>query len=326
MLERLFNAAWYGPWQWTWLLYPLAMLVGLITRSKRRQYLINPPEPFSVPVIVVGNLTIGGTGKTPVVQSLVKFLQEQGYKPGIISRGYGGNLTEYPHLISDQDTSQQVGDEPFMMYQALGVPIVVDPVRARGVQCVLKNDVNVVISDDGLQHYGLHRDIEVCVVDGSRGLGNGMLMPVGPLREDRERLNDVDFILQSQSDSQDEGFDVEPVAWVNVSSGEVLALDALTINPKAVAIAGIGNPAKFARTLDQIGVNCRCQWFPDHYDYKPEDLAGFSSQILMTEKDAVKIRGFATKDMWYLQIQARLPNTFLNSVRSRLEIWESENG
>ncbi len=326
MLERLFNASWYGPWQWTWVLWPLALLVSFITKRKRQQFLASPPKAFSVPVIVVGNITIGGTGKTPVVQSLVRYLQEQGYKPGIISRGYGGELNRFPHLITQKDTSQQVGDEPFMMFQSLQVPVVVDPVRARGVACLLENDVNVVISDDGLQHYGLHRDIEICVIDGSRGLGNAQLMPVGPLREARSRLQSVDFVLQSQSTDAVSGFDVVPVAWVNVKTGEQLGVKELNVAADALAIAGIGNPSKFARTLNEMGVQCAHRWFPDHYAYKASDLAPLTGQVLMTEKDAVKIRAFATDDMWYLQIQASLSEVFLDSVKSKLEIWESQNG
>ncbi|WP_283786636.1 tetraacyldisaccharide 4'-kinase [Bermanella sp. WJH001] len=326
MLERLFNAAWYGRIPWTWVLWPLLLLVLFVTKRKRQQYLALNSKPYDVPVIVVGNITLGGTGKTPVVQALVRYLQSQGYTPGVISRGYGGELTDFPHLIQNQDSSQKVGDEPFMLFQSLRIPVVVDPVRARAVPLILEKGVDVIISDDGLQHYGLHRDYEVCVIDGSRGLGNAQLMPVGPLREHRSRLQTVNYILSSDKNVDDNTFQIKPIAWVNLVTNEEQSLASFKSTDDALAIAGIGNPNKFLNTINELGIYCDHKWFPDHYDYKEQDLSGLTQQILMTEKDAVKIKQFAKSDMWYLKIAADLPAAFLHDLNIKLEQWKRDHG
>lgn len=326
MLERLFNLAWYGRVQWTWVLWPLSVLVGLVTSRKRQAYLAANMQPYTVPVIVVGNITIGGTGKTPVVQSMVTYLQDLGYRPGIISRGYGGTLDVFPHLIQDQDDSSKVGDEPYMLFQSLDIPVVVDPVRTRAVSFILESGVDVIISDDGLQHYQLHRDYEVCVIDGLRNLGNGQLMPVGPLREKKDRLNSVDYVLKNQPDLSDTAFQIEPVAWVNVLTGKQQELSEFDVKSGTVAIAGIGNPDKFKRTLEELGIHCARKWFPDHHGYTQSELSVLPSQVLMTEKDAVKIKPFAGNDMWYLKISARLPDAFLQNLKLKLEQWKQDHG
>jgi tetraacyldisaccharide 4'-kinase len=326
VLERLFNLAWYGRVQWTWVLWPLTMLVGLITSRKREAYLAANMQHYAVPVIVVGNITVGGTGKTPVVQSMVKYLQDLGYRPGIISRGYGGTLGAFPHLIQDQDPSSMVGDEPYMLFQSLNIPVVVDPVRTRAVSFILESGVDVIISDDGLQHYQLHRDYEVCVIDGLRNLGNGQLMPVGPLREHKARLETVDYVLKQQSGLSETAFQIEPVAWVNVLTGKHQQLSEFDVKPDAVAIAGIGNPDKFKRTLEELGIHCAHKWFPDHHGYTQAELSVLPSQVLMTEKDAVKIKPFAGNDMWYLKISARLPDAFLQNLKLKLEQWKQDHG
>lgn len=326
MIERLFNASWYGWFQWTWLLYPLTVLVSTITKHKRKAFLNSKPQPFSVPVIVVGNITIGGTGKTPVVQSLVRYLQSLGHTPGIVSRGYGGSLERFPHIITSDDNSKVVGDEPFMLSQSLGVPVVVDPIRTRGVERLIELGVSVIISDDGLQHYQMHRDYEICVIDGSRGLGNQQIMPVGPLREGVSRLSSVDYVLTSKSQLSENSFQIEPVCWVNVKTQAQVALSALRINDEAMAIAGIGNPEKFKQTLSELDIHVEHKWFPDHYAYNKSDFKVLPPQILMTEKDAVKINSFASKDMWYLQVAANLPQAFKNSIKRSLDNWVRDHG
>lgn len=326
MLERLFNLAWYGRVPWTWLLWPLAVLVRVVTTRKRQAYLSAPGASYDVPVIVVGNITIGGTGKTPVVQSIVQYLQGLGFRPGIISRGYGGTLDQFPHIIGAQDDSVRVGDEPFMLFQSLDVPVVVDPIRTRAVSCILEAGVDIIISDDGLQHYQLHRDYEVCVIDGSRNLGNGQLMPVGPLREHKSRLGTVDYVLTNALMESDFTFQIEPVAWVNVLTEEHVSLQNFKVASDALAIAGIGNPDKFKHTLAQLDVHCAHKWFADHHSYTADDLDGLANQILMTQKDAVKIKPFARDDMWYLKISAHLPDAFFQNLKLKLEQWKQNHG
>lgn len=321
MLEKMFLAAWYGKSKWTIVLWPLMLLYRYIVNSKRAAYLErlkSDKRQSKVPVIIVGNITVGGTGKTPIVQSLVRYLQDKGYKPGIISRGYGGTLDTFPYLIQSVDSSSLVGDEPYMLSHSLNVPVVIDPKRLSALNHMMSLGVDVVISDDGMQHYQLPRDIEICVIDGSRGLGNQKLIPVGPLREPLERLGSVDFTLESSTELANSTFLITPVAWVNVKTGVKVRLEDFKLKEASVAIAGIGNPDKFYQSLQAIGVKTHTKSFADHHPYAVEDLQDLPSQILMTEKDAVKIRPFAHDDMWYLEINAKLSDVFYERFEQKL--------
>jgi tetraacyldisaccharide 4'-kinase len=311
-------ASWYGGVQWTRLLWPVMWLFAFIVKGKRQAFIESEKVKTPKPVVVVGNITVGGTGKTPLVQALVAQLQRQGLRPGIISRGYGSTVTTFPYLITQSDSSILVGDEPFMLFHSLNVPVVIDPKRKQALDFISQMDVDVILSDDGMQHYGLPRDIEICVLDGARGTGNGCLLPVGPLREPVARLKAVDFVLYSGKSGRAEYFDFKPMAWVNVKSGKALPLNALSIQENAIAIAGIGNPQKFATTLSLININCPLKPFSDHYAYKKDDFKAMHGQILMTEKDAVKIMPFAHENMWYLQIQAQLHPAFVEQFTKKL--------
>lgn len=321
MLERMFLAAWYGPSKWTYVFWPLMLLYRYVVTKKRNAFLLQGQKSKSVPklpVIVVGNITVGGTGKTPITQSIVRYLKSQGYKPGIISRGYGGALDVFPHSISRSDESEMVGDEPYMLFHSLNVPVVIDPVRINALSHISSLGVDVVISDDGLQHYALPRDIEICVLDGFRGLGNQQLLPVGPLREPVDRLKSVDFTLESARDLSNDTFVIQPVSWVNVKTGQKLSLHELQPQRSVAAIAGIGNPDKFFHTLIDLGVDAKCIGFPDHHAYVEADLENIVGQVLMTEKDAVKIRPFSHEDMWYLEIEAKLSGVFYDRLSQKL--------
>lgn len=319
MLERLFVLSWYGHFQWTWMFWPISCLFSYIVRRKRELFLKQKSVVNKPPVVVVGNITVGGTGKTPLVQALVEKLKADGYKPGIISRGYGASIQSFPHVISLKDSCRDVGDEPYMLAHSLGVPVVIDPQRKRAYERIQDLDVNVVLSDDGMQHYELPRDIEVCVLDGNRMLGNGQLLPVGPLREPISRLDEVDMVVCSGIKGDDNCFEFIPVSWVNVKTGTCIPLHELEIEKEAVAIAGIGNPQKFTKTLEKIGIERPLEAFPDHYVYSPSDFSGISGQVLMTHKDAVKIKPFARENMWYLKIQAGLSDEFMRVFMVKLE-------
>lgn len=329
MLEKMFLAAWYGASKWTYVLWPLMLVYRYVVVAKRKAFLVAKNQAtndatdsgsaaHNVPVIVVGNITVGGTGKTPIVQSLVRYLIINGYTPGIISRGYGGSLDTFPYLIQAVDSSALVGDEPYMLSHSLDVPVVIDPKRKNALKHIVSLGVDVVISDDGMQHYELPRDIEICVIDGARGLGNQKLIPVGPLREPLSRLDSVDFNLESSAELSNNTFLIEPVSWVNVKTGARVSLDQFKVDSDAVAIAGIGNPGKFFNTLKVMGVKCKCVPFSDHHPYTYEDTDKIQGQILMTEKDAVKIRPFARDDMWYLEISAKLSDTFYERFAQKL--------
>ncbi len=321
-MEKWVTRAWYGGFQWTWVFWPLMLLYRFVVKRKRAAFLLQPPVANGLPVVVVGNITAGGTGKTPVVQSLVKTLQANGLRPAIVTRGYGGSLDQFPHLISKADSPALVGDEPFMMFSALSVPVVVDPKRARAAQyCAKRLDVDLVICDDGLQHYALARDIEICVVDAQREFGNGQLIPVGPLREPLTRLEAVDYVLRNgeptqavKTNSTPLSFQLAPIAWVNLKTQKRLAPTELAQVLKGQAVrslAGIGNPQRFFDTVAELGLQGDTLAYADHYAYAESDFADAAITYLMTQKDAVKVLPFASEKMWYLEISAQLPDAML---------------
>lgn len=322
MLEQWVNQSWYGGFQWTRAFWPLMSLYRSVVDKKREAFLQNPPDKVSLPVVVVGNITAGGTGKTPVVQTLVRKLLEEGYKPAIVTRGYGGSLQTFPHLISEKDSPSSVGDEPYMMYSSLNIPVVVDPQRNRAAKfCTEESslDVNVIICDDGLQHYALNRDIEFCVIDAQREFGNGHLIPVGPLREPLSRLDSVDFVVRNGGSGED-GFKLQPTRWVNLKSGEEIPphdLKAKLPSNKLKAVAGIGNPQRFFDTVEELGFDIESQAFPDHHDFSEQDFDA-DCVYLMTQKDAVKVKSFSTDQMWYLEVSAALPETLLKEFINKL--------
>lgn len=326
MLERLFNKAWYGDSRWTYCLFPLALLYAWVVKGKRRKAL-EKHQTTPVPTIVVGNITVGGTGKTPIVQAIVRDLKSKGYRPGIISRGYGGHCDAFPHIINDMDSASWTGDEPLMLANSLQVPVVIDPVRTRGIQRLMGQGVDIVVSDDGLQHYDMARDIEICVVDGSRGLGNGNVLPVGPLREPYERIHEVDFVISSgKTEEAQFVFEFAPRAWINVKTNEERPVDAMRVQGQCAAIAGIGNPHKFFQTLDELDIEFNAHAFPDHHAYQESDVQGLGNIILMTEKDAVKMTAFAHDNMWALSIDAKLDPVFYTRLNDKLSQLRGRNG
>lgn len=305
---------WYQPLQWwAWFLYPLSLL--LFGVSKLRRVILQKSAPMkcghTLPVIVVGNISVGGNGKTPFVIWLCEMLISEGYKPGIISRGYGGKSQRYPLLLESETEGAEAGDEPVMLFKRLGIPIVVDPKRVNAAKYLSKHcDVDIIITDDGLQHYALKRDIEIVVVDGKRRFGNQKLMPMGPLREPLTRLKEVDFIINNGEQADNEvTMLLQPQACKKVDGGKA----SLPKMSKVNACAAIGYPQRFFDTLTMQHYQLAKQVpFADHYAFKPDDFTQFENDLplLMTEKDAVKCVGFALPNWWYLPIDAQLPHSF----------------
>lgn len=324
-IKQCITQAWYQGSKWLYPLYPLSYLFKCIARQRRKRFLSLPPPALSKPVIVVGNITVGGTGKTPVVAAIVQQLQKQGLQVGIISRGYGGNATQYPLDVNDQIDPLLCGDEPLMLRQMTKVPVVVAPYRYQAAQYLIQQyAVDIIVADDGLQHYRLPRDIEVVVIDGQRGMGNGHCLPMGPLREPVDRLHSVDFVIcngayQPKSNLPVSVFEMQlnPVKLYNLKTGE--AYDVHHWQGKTVeAVAGIGNPHRFFETLDNLGIKPRKHVFADHHQYKVEDLAFNSDHpIIMTTKDAVKCSAFASERCWCLVVEAELPETFWTSFLAK---------
>jgi tetraacyldisaccharide 4'-kinase len=267
-------------------------------------------------VIVVGNITAGGSGKTPLVIALAEALRLRGYKPGVVSRGYGGS-ERGPLLLDDVPTPARVGDEPCLIRRRTGVEVAVGRDRARAAQLLLERGVNVVIADDGLQNPSFARDVEICVIDGQRRFGNGRLLPAGPLREPLARLQDIPLRVCNGGAAQPGETPMRLVGDVAVPverTATTRPLDAFA-GQRVHAVAGIGNPERFFVGLRAHGIEVVAHAFPDHHAFVPADFAfGDELPVLMTEKDAVKCTSFATAKFWCVPVRAQLPESFFDSV------------
>ncbi|MEI6897215.1 MAG: tetraacyldisaccharide 4'-kinase [Psychromonas sp.] len=314
---------WYQPLQWwAWFLYPLSLLFFMISQMRRfllQKFVLNQSQQ-PLPVIVVGNISVGGNGKTPFVIWLCEMLTEAGYKPGIISRGYGGKSQHYPLLLSSETLGEAAGDEPVMLFKRLGIPIVVDPKRVNAAKYLYQQcDVDIIITDDGLQHYALARDIEIAVVDGKRRLGNQKLMPMGPLREPLSRLKEVDFVINNGEQADNEiTMLLQPLACKTVDGRNA----SLPKYSKVNACAAIGYPQRFFDSLEtQHYQLSKTISFVDHHAFKASDFNQFDTNIplLMTEKDAVKCVKFALPNWWYLPINAQLPDSFTQQLLQKIK-------
>ncbi|MDO3722477.1 tetraacyldisaccharide 4'-kinase [Marinobacter sp. chi1] len=333
-MSSLVDRLWYGEGRPLWFLAPFAWLFQAVSNSRRKKAWEVKDDALLVPVVVVGNITAGGTGKSPLTAWLVTELRNAGWRPVVLSRGYGGKSSHYPQLVSGESDPKVVGDEPVMLVQATGVPVVVDPQRRRAAAWALEQDLgDILVCDDGLQHYQLPRDVELAVFDGARGIGNGGIIPVGPLRESVSRLSSVDFMvvnggpfdagekLDSFHDIKHPEIhvmDLEPSSLVNLKSGESRPLSDLS-GRSVKAVAGIGNPDRFFDTLKGLGAKVQESPFPDHHRFEPADLKSEPGQwVVMTAKDAVKCQGFAPENAWVFSVRARVSEDFTRSVLERI--------
>ena len=306
------------------LLWPLSLVFSLVSKRRRQAYQQGSKPSYRppVPVIVVGNITAGGNGKTPVVVWLVEMLQSQGYKPGVVSRGYGAKAPSYPLVVTEETPAAHCGDEPRLIMKRTGAPVAVDPVRANAVKALLDSNVDVIVTDDGLQHYALERDIEFAVVDGARRFGNQQAIPLGPLREPVSRLGEVDFIVTNggQPEPNEIAMSLVPSQVVNLKTGEKIALETLT---KLVAFAGIGHPPRFFKTLDDLdGDVFYTQGFADHQDFDKDELHALAKKgmnMIMTEKDAVKCEEYAQDNWWYLPVSAQFEEEAQQQILKRIK-------
>ena len=315
--------SWYNKSLWLYLLYPFSLLFSYLTSRRRRKFLKNKIKSFSsnLPVIVVGNLTIGGTGKTPLVKYIATELIKRGFKPGIVSRGYGGNFKET--LKVEQDTPvKQTGDEAQILSK-LNIPFYIDKNRVRAVETISKNhDCDVIISDDGLQHYNMKRDIEIAVIDGKRRFGNKLTFPAGPLRESIKRLNTVDFVVNNSGPSEENEFlmNISPSEFVHLKSGKTYGIEDWPMHKQIHAVAGLGNPSRFFDLLEKLGFEIIRHPFPDHHNFDSSDLYYLDHlPIVMTEKDASKCKEFDNNKIWYLKIEADVNNKFIDQLENKLK-------
>jgi tetraacyldisaccharide 4'-kinase len=306
---------------WAWFLYPFALTLSAISKTRRYflQKIARKKCASRLPVIIVGNISVGGNGKTPFAIWLCEMLIKEGYKPGIVSRGYGGKSDRYPLLLSKEIEGGEAGDEPVMLFKRLQIPIVVDPKRVKAAAYLSEHcDIDIIISDDGLQHYALPRDIEIVVVDGKRRFGNQKLIPMGPLRESLSRLKEVDFIINNGEQADNEiTMLLQPQACKAVDGRKARLPKQVKIN----ACAAIGYPQRFFDSLQSQHYHLdKLVPFTDHYAFKANDFAQFGTKIplLMTEKDAVKCFSFALPNWWYLPIDAQLPESFKKQLLQKL--------
>lgn len=327
---------WKGYSIWHLILLPMSLVFFFLSTARKHLFRIGMLSSckLSVPVIVVGNISVGGTGKTPLVIWLAEQLKQKGFKPGIVSRGYGGSANEVMEVFAHSSPSF-VGDEPLLIAKRTQSPVFVGANRVVAGEALLKAhpEVNVIISDDGLQHYSLQRDIEIAVVDAERAFGNGFLLPAGPLREAKSRLNEVDAIVMTKANQQaamkmdflSPVFEMELAgdAFVSLFDGETQQKSNYFNNKPLAAIAGIGNPKRFFDALMKMGLVFEQKSFADHYAFEPQDLLPLVGKtILMTEKDAVKCERFARAnaqyDIWMLPVSAKIDNGLNDLVLQKL--------
>jgi tetraacyldisaccharide 4'-kinase len=324
-VQRLDNY-WYSRNPVSASLRPLSWLFCLLAVIRRQLYRRGGLSRYRapVPLMVVGNISVGGTGKTPAVVALSKLLRDAGFTPGLVSRGYGGRAQQWPQPVTASSDTTLVGDEPVLLAGRTGCPMWVGPDRSGAVRALLGEhpEVDIVIADDGMQHYRLARDLEIAVIDGERGLGNGRCLPAGPLREPRARLKSVDFVLVNGGDAG--AFSGVPMklagqTLVNVADSRRMPVDALR-GRRVHAVAGIGAPGRFFDALGAAGLDVVAHPFPDHHRFSAADLDfGDSTPVLMTEKDAVKCTGIARPHHWYLPVEAQLPERFREKLIERVK-------
>ncbi|MGO3345417.1 MAG: tetraacyldisaccharide 4'-kinase [Marinomonas sp.] len=333
-LEALFNRAWYGRCHWTKIFLPLMPFIKKAVRDKRSDFLAHSHRSYRapVPVIVVGNITVGGTGKSPMVVALCELLKSRGLRPGIVSRGHGVKLVK-PILVDAECKASQVGDEPAMLARRTQCPTVVYPKRVDAIKHLMAvAKIDVIVCDDGMQHYALNRDIEIAMVDAERGLGNAELLPVGPLREPEERLNSVDYIVSVTKHITPALSALRlPVVIAALSSDCLVSLDgrrrlafadAFSTDGEWHLMAGIGNPERFVIMLKSLGLktSMTSHWFADHHAYTEKDIPE-QGRIVMTEKDAIKCQNLTLKntDVWYLPVSLALPEAFTAKLLIQLQ-------
>lgn len=314
-MERL-QHHWYRLSPLHFLLIPLSLVFRALAALRRALYRggLLASVRLPVPVVIVGNISVGGTGKTPLTLWLAQQLIEEGWHPGIVSRGYtrtSGQKKKTLHEVTSDDSADEVGDEPLLMAQRALCPVWTGRDRPAAAQALLDAhpECDIILSDDGLQHYRLQRDAEIVVVDGARRFGNGLLLPAGPLREPVSRLQEVEAVVVNGGEVHGDEFAMrlEGTRFFNLLNPERVVSAAEFAGQRLHAIAGIGHPQRFFAHLDHLGLSAQRHAFPDHHRYTASDIAfDDADAILMTEKDAVKCAPFATERCWVLRVDAQV--------------------
>jgi len=322
--DRLLDA-WYKGHPALALLRPLECLYRRVVNRKRARFLAGQGNSYKapVPVVVVGNITIGGTGKTPLILWMIDHCRVRGLRVGVVSRGYGAKPPSLPWRVLPQQPAEHAGDEPLLIVNRTGVPLMIDPDRSQAVRTLLAEEsLDLILSDDGLQHYRLNRDLELVLIDAVRGLGNRRCLPAGPLREPVERLQSVDALLYNGAGADREdgfAFQLKPSALVNLVTGERRPVDHFPPGQQVHAVAGIGNPQRFFNTLEGLHWRPVPHAFADHAVFSAQALSFTPAlPVVMTEKDAVKCASFAAPGWWYLAVEAVPSPAFVSWFDSQL--------
>lgn len=331
-LDSALQSLWYSKSRVAWLLLPLSLLYAVVTSVRRLLYRVHVLQSVKVskPVVVIGNITVGGTGKTPLVIWLVKKLDSRGYKVAVIARGYRGKAEAWPQVVTRDSDPEMVGDEPVLIAQQTSAIVIAGPDRVADATQAIALGAEVIISDDGLQHYRLRRDVEIAVIDASRKLGNGWLLPAGPLREPTSRLQQVDLVLINDRTHNDNVVDdsardalkyrvvlTQLRSLTHNQTQPIAALRGQTVH----VVTGIGNPQAFFGALTDQGLNVMTHIFPDHAQFTAEDIHfNDSLPVLMTAKDAVKCSKLVIDDRyWIVDAQAILDEATVHSVIDRVQ-------
>lgn len=322
-LERVITEGWYSGARWLWLLRPLSGVFSVLSAARRYYWRWRGAASLPVPVIIIGGITVGGTGKTPVIISLALALKDAGIKVAVVSRGYGGQVDDVAMRVTPQSLASEVGDEPLLIAQRTDCPVFVCRDRSKAVCLAAQQGAELVLSDDGLQHYAMHRDWEIIVLDGIRGTGNGWLLPAGPLREGRWRLNTVNRLLERNGEQASTRFFYRPVAVRHLASGQRIDLSTALVHwgittdakKSVAALTGLGQPEQFFALLEGEGFGIERHTVGDHRALDLALLSKINTDIvLMTEKDAVKLSAPFDERLWCLEIDAVLPEDLLHSV------------
>jgi len=319
---------WYSKNILSYLLWPFSLLWqwGMQLRQSLYKCGIFGSTHFPVPIIVVGNLTVGGNGKTPMIIALFKLLQEMGFKPGIVSRGYGGALKKGAYLVTATSNASLVGDEPLLLARRLNCPLAIGAKRVEAVNLLLAHhDCDVVLSDDGLQHLAMGRTMELIIVDGERQFGNGFCLPAGPLRESIKRLQTTQWVIYHSTEPVYlQRFFLQPHCFRSVTKPECTRPLQAFAHQRVAAIAAIGYPQRFLEALRALHITVKATLFRDHHVYKKAELAIYKNNtVIMTEKDAVKCATFDLNDAWYLEVSAVLSETLESKLRDHFEAWKN---
>jgi tetraacyldisaccharide 4'-kinase len=331
-IDQRVQKIWYGDSSLRWLLSPFAWIYALVVACRRWLYAAGLLRSFSVaaPVVIVGNITVGGTGKTPLTMWLAEQLAAKGHKPCIISRGYGGDSGSDPQQVTAESDPALVGDEAILMAIRSGCPVIVHPDRVAAAKLAVELGASIILSDDGLQHYRLRRDYEIAVVDGTRRYGNRQLLPAGPLREPISRLASVNQVLVQRAAGGEAGLsfratDKPPIDFCLVAT-KIYSLDKTEVRSirdfagvRVHALAGIGNPERFFRLLEEHKIDVIRHPLPDHAQIEPQDLEfGDQLDVVMTEKDAVKCRWLDTGNCWYVPVDVSIDDAAARDFVERI--------